>query len=105
MEVIFNTDNQIDGKERVGSYFSKQIREELSRFEEKVTRIEVHLSDVNSTKKGGENDIKCVLEARPKGFKPVAVTSFGDNVERAISGAIKKVESSLSSLFGKVQVK
>lgn len=102
MEVIFNTDKHIDGKERVGSYFTKQIKQDLSRFEEKLTRVEVHLSDVNSTK-GGEKDIKCVLELRPKGLKPVVVSNIADTVEKAITGATKKADSSLTSLLGKLE--
>ncbi|RYM32167.1 HPF/RaiA family ribosome-associated protein [Brumimicrobium glaciale] len=102
MEVLFNTDNNIEGKERIEAYFTKKIKEDLSRFDDKVTRVEVHLSDENGDK-GGANDKKCVLEVRPQGLKPVAVSSQDDTIEQAISGATKKMISSLSSLLGKLQ--
>ncbi|PWH86887.1 HPF/RaiA family ribosome-associated protein [Brumimicrobium oceani] len=102
MEVFFNTDNNIEGKERIESYFSNKIKEDLSRFDDRVTRVEVHLSDENGDK-GGANDKKCILEVRPQGLKPVAVSSQENTVEQAISGATKKMISSLTSLIGKLQ--
>lgn len=102
MEVFFNTDNNIEGKERIEAYFTNKIKEDLSRFDDKVTRVEVHLSDENGDK-GGANDKKCVLEVRPQGLKPVAVSSQDDTIEQAISGATKKMISSLTSLLGKLQ--
>ncbi|PKR80401.1 hypothetical protein CW751_10045 [Brumimicrobium salinarum] len=102
MEVFFNTDKNIEGKERIEEYFSNQIKEDLSRFEDRVTRVEVHLADENGAK-SGTNDKKCVLEVRPQGLKPVAVTSHEDSIEKAISSATKKMSSSLSSLIGKLQ--
>jgi len=102
MEVFFNTDKNIEGKERIEAYFTKQIKEDLARFEDKVTRIEVHLSDENAAKSGAK-DKKCVLEVRPQGLKPLAVSSNDDTIEKAISSATKKMESSLTSLIGKLQ--
>ncbi|RFC53154.1 HPF/RaiA family ribosome-associated protein [Brumimicrobium aurantiacum] len=102
MEVLFNTDNNIEGKERIEAYFSNKIKEDLTRFEDKVTRVEVHLSDENGDK-GGNKDKKCVLEVRPQGLKPVAVTSHDESIEKAISSATKKMTSSLNTLIGKLQ--
>jgi len=102
MEVLFNTDKNIEGKERIESYFTDQIKESMERFENRVTRVEVHLSDENGNK-SGVRDKKCVLEARPEGLKPLAVTSHEDTIEKAITSAIKKLNSSLKSLLGKIE--
>jgi len=45
MIVQFNTDNNIDGNERLSGYIETQLTEGLSRFSSYITRIEVHLSD------------------------------------------------------------
>src|SRR5690554_2222161 len=102
MEIFFNTDKNVEGKERIEAYFTNQIKSDLIRFEDKVTRVEVHLSDENAAKSGAK-DKKCVIEARPHGLKPVAVSSYEDSIEKAISSATKKLESSLTSLLGKLQ--
>ena|SRR5690554_4822979 len=102
MEVFFNTDNNIEGKERIEAYFSNRIKDDLVRFEDRVTRVEVHLSDENADK-GGAKDKRCVLEVRPQGLKPIAVSSQDDTIEKAISGATKKMISSLNTVVGKLQ--
>ena len=102
MEVFFNTDKNIEGKERIEAYFAQQIKVDLARFEDRVTRVEVFLSDENGTKKGPK-DKKCVLEIRPEGLKPIAVTEHDSTIEKALSGATRKAVSSLNSLLGKLQ--
>lgn len=101
MEIIFNTGKNIEGKERIEAHFSKKIREDLARFEDMVTRIEVHLSDENVKKTNKQK--KCVLEARPSGLKPIAVTSHDESIDKAIGLATKKLHSSLTTIVGKMQ--
>lgn len=102
MEIQFNTDKNIEGKERIENYFTNKLNEDLERFEDRLTRIEVHLSDENGDKSGAR-DKKCVLEARPQGLKPVVVSSYDESIEKAISSASQKLKSSLSKLIGKLQ--
>lgn len=102
MKIQFNTDKTISGKERNEEYFTSQIAEELDRFESHITRIEVHLSDENG-KKEGKNDIHCMLEARLKGRKPIAVSDQADTVKQAVSGTIDKLKISLETIMGRIQ--
>lgn len=78
------------------------VEKAFSRYSEYVTRIELKFSDVNANKKG-ENDKKCVLEARPKGLQPVVVTSFGDTIDNAMSEAIDKMKASLDTSLGRLR--
>ena len=50
-----------------------------------ATRIEVHLADVNAAK-GGNDDIRCTIEARPEGMQPQTVTHTDASVEAALRG-------------------
>lgn len=102
MKIQFNTDNNIPGRERITQPLSELIEKDLNRFARQITRIEAHLSDVNGDK-NTHNDIHCVLEARLEGLKPVAVNHNADTHEQAVRGALKKLESSLDSLLGKLQ--
>ena len=72
------------------------------RFEEYITRVEVHLKDENG-KKEGVNDKTCVLEARLKGKQPIAVTSQADSIEKAVSEAIDKMKAAITTVIGKSQ--
>lgn len=98
--IQINTDKTIEAEERHQEYFTKQISEALARFEDHITRVEVHLKDENG-KKEGVNDKTCVLEARLKGMQPIAVTSQEDSVEKAVSIALDKVTAAITTVVGK----
>ena len=101
MQIQVNTDKNIEGTDRLRDYLTETIQEELSRFEEHITRIEVHLSDENSSK-GGGNDKRCMLEARVENMKPIAVVELSDTIEQSVSGATTKLKASLDTIFGRL---
>jgi ribosome-associated translation inhibitor RaiA len=61
----------------------------LDRFADQLTRVEVHLEDVNGGK-GGPADKRCMIEARPTHHQPVAVTHQAETIPLALDGAIEK---------------
>ncbi|WP_159799709.1 HPF/RaiA family ribosome-associated protein [Flavobacterium sp. MK4S-17] len=101
MLIQINTDNAIEGHDRMESYFSSTLENALRKFEDKITRLEVHIGDENSSK-GGENDKRCMIEARPAGLKPIAVIHHSDTIEKAVSGATDKIKRALENTFGKL---
>jgi len=103
MFIEINTDNNIEGKERMKVYFEGQLSEALKRYDEKITHLEVQLGDENSSAKTGGDDKRCMLEARIAGLKNVAVVSHADSIEKAVGLAIPKLKNALEHAFGKVQ--
>lgn len=101
MKIQFNTGHHIEGSERLSDYFSALIKKDLNRFDNHITRIEVHISDQDSAK-NGQNDKKCMLEARLKNLNPIAVTNHGNSHEEAIKGAVDKLKTSLDSTIGRL---
>jgi len=101
MKIQFNTDKTISGEERNQNHFTSLIEENLKRFENHITRIEVHLSDENG-KKDGINDTLCLLEARLEGRKPLAVSCQADSEVMAISGACDKLKTALTTILGRL---
>lgn len=102
MLIEINTDNHIEGREKMERYFSNMLSETLKRFEDKVTRLEVHIGDENSDKEG-DNDKRCMIEARVAGMKPVAVTNHSDTIEKAVAGASDKIKRVLETTFDKMR--
>jgi len=102
MIIQFNTDNNIQGSERLNEYFEETISNALNRFRSQITRIEVHLADENSSKEG-QNDKRCTLEARLEGLQPIAVTSNEDTLEQAVKSALDKLKSALDTAIGKLR--
>ena len=102
MTIQINTDKNLSVHEAFGNDINNLLSEELSRFSEHITRLEVHLSDENGSK-DGLNDKKCLLEARLEGRQPIAVTERANDYELAVSGAIKKLKTSLDKIVGKLK--
>ena len=102
MIIQFNTDNNITGSERLNDYYTSTLTESLSRFSNQITRLEVHLTDENSSKEG-QNDKRCMLEARLEGMQPIAVTNNANDIEHAVKGAVDKLKSSLDTVIGRMR--
>lgn len=101
MQIQINTDNNIEGGARMSAYFTETLEQIFSRFDQ-ITRLEVHLSDENGGKEGGD-DKRCLLEARLKGLKPVVVTHHAETIDIAVSGAADKLKKMLDSTIGKLR--
>ncbi|MBE98565.1 HPF/RaiA family ribosome-associated protein [Flavobacterium coralii] len=101
MLIQINTDKNIEGHERMESYFSGILQNALKKYEDKITRLEVHLGDENSNK-GGDGDKRCMIEARVAGLKPVGVVHHADTIEKAVSGATDRIKHALEHTFGKL---
>lgn len=103
MKVQINTDKNVEGSDRLEAYISSEIHRVLARFDDKVTRIEVHFGDENSGK-SGVDDKRCLIEARPAAMQPIAVTEHADSIEKAFMGALEKVKKTLTTIFDKQKV-
>ncbi|MBF7688241.1 HPF/RaiA family ribosome-associated protein [Acinetobacter rathckeae] len=100
MNIEIRTDKNIKNSERLISYVQTEISDKFQRHGEKITHFSVHLSDENAAK-GGENDLRCMIEARPAGLKPVAVSHKASTIDTAIHGAVERLKHSLEHLFEK----
>lgn len=87
MQIQINTGHNIDGHEALAAWIRGVVENALSGVSKHITRIEVHLTDQNSDKKDGASDMRCVLEARLEGRKPVAVTEQAATVHDAVVNA------------------
>jgi hypothetical protein len=101
MRFQFNTDTHIQGDDRLAEIAEQIVTGAIGHLAPRLTRIEVHVADVNAAK-GGSDDIRCTVEARPEGMQPQTVTHHDADVEKALRGAGKKMRALLDSEFGKL---
>lgn len=104
MRIQVNSDQSVDVTEEFKAEAKAQVRKSLERYGERITRVELHLSDVNGNR-GGEQDKRCLMEARPAGMDPVAVTNIAATVDEAWKGAVRKMVRKLTTRFGKAAKK
>lgn len=102
MQIQVNTDNNIDGHEELAQSVEETLNYVLARFEDQITRLEVHLSDENSASKSGVEDKRCLLEARLAGREPTSVSDLALTIEQAVNGAAHKMVGLLETELGKI---
>jgi ribosome-associated translation inhibitor RaiA len=102
MKIQINIDRNIEGHEVLSAQISGAVQSALSRISEHITRVEVHLSDENSNKKGGNDDMRCVMEARIEGRRPIAVTHRAATLDQAVDGAAEKLTRLIKSTLGRL---
>lgn len=103
MQIQVNTDRNIDGRDQLSVQVRAAVDTALGRFRDRITRVEVHLSDENSTTKGGGADIRCMMEARLNGRPPTAVTEKAATMAEAMAGAAEKLKRVLESTIERLQ--
>lgn len=101
MQVQVTTDNNINGSAGLIENVGADLTDSLGRFGNQITRVDVHLRDVNGPKGAGD-DKNCLMEARLAGRKPVVVSHDAGSVRLAIEGATTKLERALDNLLGKL---
>lgn len=102
MHIQINTDSNITGREELAVHVKGVVESALSRFSDRITRVEVHLSDQNSDK-SGQDDLRCMMEARVEGRRPTAVTHQAASLSDAVDGAADKLKRSLESTLGRLK--
>jgi hypothetical protein len=102
MQIQINTGNHVQGDEALNAWAEQELRDRLGRFGDSITRVEVHLSDVNGARLGGE-DKRCKLEARLAGRQPVVVSHDAGKVADALFGAVDKLQRLLDTALGRTR--
>ena len=102
MKIQIDTDRTVERTEELVTMVEAEVRSALARFEDRLTRVEVHLADENTEQRTGAVDKRCLLEARPASMQPVVVTGVADTLERACREATRKMQDLLASRFGRI---
>lgn len=101
MQILLNSDPNTDGGHLMADHLQKVVQDAMAHFAERVTRVEAHLSDVNSQAKSSDGDIHCTLEARLVGLDAIAVKDQAGNAHQAIEGAVRKLKRAVGTAIEK----
>jgi hypothetical protein len=74
MKIQVNSDNTIAVDASMTRFVKCEVNRVLARFAKRLTRVEVHLSDVDK-RKTGQADKRCLIEVRPAGARPLSVSA------------------------------
>ncbi len=101
MQIQINTDKNVDGHEQFAAQARSVVEGAIDRFRDRITRVEVHISDQNG-KKSGLNDKRCVMEARMEGRAHAAVSHDAATVEDAVDGAAEKLARAIEHTIARL---
>lgn len=103
MQVQINTGHNIEGHEALATHFTGVVEESLSRFGDRLTNVDVHLSNQNSEQEDGNDSMRCMIEARLAGSQPLAVTHQAETLDQAVDGAADKLTHLIEHTIGKLE--
>jgi hypothetical protein len=104
VRIQINSDKNVRVDTRVIQFVRGEANRFLRKFGSKLTRVEVHLSDVNS-RKFGVNDKRCMVEARPARHRPLTATYRAQTVRQAVGGALTKLRNGLETFYGRLETR
>jgi hypothetical protein len=100
MDIQINTSNAVDGTGGFANAMEETTRSRLSRFEDRLTRVELHFSDETASR-DTVKDKRCAIEARLAGGDPITVTNAAATLDLAATGALTKMTTALDRHIGK----
>ncbi len=99
LKIIVNSDSNLNIDAAAISGMEGDLEKRLGRFENRLTRVVVHLNDENAHKSAGQNDKRCMIEARPEGMDSINVSHSAPSVGEAVNHATRKLERLLDDTF------
>jgi ribosome-associated translation inhibitor RaiA len=101
MKIQVHTAHNVSGREEMIEQTEAVVESILGHLAEHISRVDVHLSDVNGNK-GGSYDKRCVMKARLERHQPIAATHEAKSIDQAISGAAAKLKRALDHTLGRL---
>lgn len=102
MQVQVRHDNTIQGNQQLTEATTATIEAVLARHAEHITTVEVHYADENSRASNG-GDIRCNIEVRFEGKKPIGVSHHAGDLHVALEEAAEKASRMLDHQLGRIR--
>lgn len=77
------------------TFINDEVARQLKHHADQLTRVEVHLHDLNGKLKSG-TDKRVVMEARPRGHQPIVAHDDSTDIYEAVRGASRKLDRALT---------
>jgi hypothetical protein len=101
MEIQVHTDRHIRGQEELISFIGFEVVAGLGPCAERVTSAHVHLT-AERLSRTGPAELRCLVEVRPRGHAPLAVTHRASTNDAAVRGAVDDMRQVLERMFHRI---
>ncbi|PZO55730.1 MAG: ribosomal subunit interface protein [Phormidesmis priestleyi] len=103
MQIQIRTDHNIEGHEALADEVSSVVEDALSGVSDRITSVDVHLSNQNSEQEDGNDSLRCMIEARLESHQPIAITHQAATLNEAVDGAADKLTRRIDHLVGRLK--
>ena len=103
MKIRIRTDHNIEGHEALADQVRSVVEDALSRVGDRITSVDVHLSNQNSEHEDGNDSMRCMIEARLEGLQPLAVTDQAATLDQSVDGAVEKLTHLIDHTLGRLE--
>ena len=100
MKILVNSDSSIAMDAKLAKNIMGEAAEILDRFSDRLTRVEIHLTDIDRGKTG-KVDKRCLVEVRAAKMKPLVASAQTREVTTSVSQAMAKISRALNTSLGK----
>ena len=100
MKILINSDSSIAMDAKLAKLIMGEATELLDRFSDRLTRVEIHLTDIDRGKTG-KVDKRCLVEVRVARMKPVVASAQTRELETAVNQALRKMVRALNTSLGR----
>ena len=100
MKILVNSDSSIAMDAKLAKNIVGEAAEILDRFSDRLTRVEIHLSDIDRGKTG-KVDKRCLVEVRAARMEPLVASAQTKEVETSVNQAMRKILRGLNTSLGK----
>jgi hypothetical protein len=104
MEIQVRTDRHVRGDEALVAYVASEIVTGLGPCAARVMSANVHLSAEHVAPTGPPH-LRCLLEVRPRGHAPLAVTHDAATKDDAVRGAAADMRGVLERMFERMNAR
>jgi ribosomal subunit interface protein len=101
MQININTDKTIERNIGLDQHVQTVVESAISRFQDNITRVEVHLSN-NISEKSADGENRCMMEARVTGYQPIVASAHSATLHQSISGAADKLKRAIDNALGRL---
>ncbi|CAN5732286.1 HPF/RaiA family ribosome-associated protein [soil metagenome] len=98
MKILVRHDGTIHGSEQLTAMAEATIEDALRRFSDHITTVECHFADENHA-----GEIRCSLEVRFEGKKPIGCTQHGTDLPVALEAAAETMARMLDHQLGRIR--
>jgi hypothetical protein len=98
LKIQVNSDKTIAVDTSLIDFVQTETARSLDRFAAGLTRVEVHLSDIDGARRG-QADKRCLIEARPRAAKPLTANAAAPKLDAAVRSALAKLRHALTTFF------